>query len=239
MILTRVFPPPGIPIDLAEADAREQLAELYRPPRADWVRINLIGSISGSAKGSDGTSETLTNPADRALLGVIRGLADVVVVGAASVRAEGYYIPRRSELAVVTGSGELGSHLVTSTGDRAAFFVLCPASAVERARASVGDADVQIVVVPDVDGRLSAEAIIASLRGEGFASIVCEGGPNLAAQFLTGGVVDDVCLTTSPVINGAVAPVFGSDEFPDHRVTLAQLLVDDASGVYARWSVSK
>ena len=239
MILTRVFPTPGDPIDLSSEDAREQLADLYRPPRPDWVRVNLIGSVSGSAAGSDGTSETLTNPADRALLKVIRALADVVVVGAASVRAEGYYIPRHAELAVVTGTGDLGSHLVTSTGARASFFVLCPAAAVAKARETTAAADAQIIVVPDEDGRMTASAIVAALRGAGFAGIVCEGGPSLASQFVRAGVVDEVCLTTSPVLNGASAPLFGGHEFADIPVTLGDLLVDDASGVYARWVIDR
>jgi riboflavin biosynthesis pyrimidine reductase len=239
VILTPVFPDAAAPIDLETADARERLADLYRPPRADWIRVNLVGSVSGSAAGSDGTSETLTNPADRKLLGVIRSLADVVVVGAASVRAEGYYIPRHAELAVVTGSGDLGRHLVTSTGDRASFYILCPAAAVETARETTAAADAQIIVVPDEDGRLTAPAIVASLRGAGFASIVCEGGPSLAAQFVRAGVVDEVCLTTSPILNGASSPLFGGHEFSDQKLTLESLLVDDASGIYARWSVNR
>ena len=239
MILTPVYPTPGKPVDLSAEDAREQLAALYALPRRDWVRINLIGSVSGSAAGSDGTSETLTNPADRALLKAIRSLADMVVVGAASVRAEGYYIPRHAELAVVTGTGDLGSHLVTSTGARASFFVLCPAGAVEKARETTAAADAQIIVVPDENGRMTAGAIVASLREAGFHSIVCEGGPSLASQFVRAGVVDEVCLTTSPILNGASSPLFGGHEFADIPVTLSSLLVDDASGVYARWSIER
>jgi riboflavin biosynthesis pyrimidine reductase len=237
VILTPVYPDAAGSIDLVAEDARERLADLYRPPRPDWVRVNLIGSVSGSAAGSDGTSETLTNPADRTLLKVIRALADVVVVGAASVRAEGYYIPRHAELAVVTGTGDLGKHLVTSTGDQASFFVLCPAAAVAKARETTSSANAQVIVVPDEDGRMTAVAIVAALRGAGFAGIVCEGGPSLAAQFVRAGVVDEVCLTTSPILNGASAPLFGGHEFADIPVTLGGLLLDDASGIYARWLV--
>jgi riboflavin biosynthesis pyrimidine reductase len=213
--------------------------EFYRPPRPDWIRVNLIGSVSGSAAGSDGTSETLTNPADRKLLGAIRSLADVVVVGAASVRAEGYSIPRHAELAVVSATGDLGDHLVTSTGDQASFFVLCPASAVVRARETTAAARAQIVVVDDHDGRMSPAAIIASLRELGFTAVVCEGGPSLASQFVRAGVVDEVCLTTSPILNGARTPLFGGHEFVDQKLRLISLMVDDASGIYARWAVDR
>ncbi|HEX3679280.1 MAG TPA: dihydrofolate reductase family protein, partial [Galbitalea sp.] len=94
MILTRVIPTAEQSLDQDAPDFRNRLADLYLPDATDWVRLNLIGSVSGSATGPDGTSETLTNPVDRAILGVIRSHADIVVVGAASVRAEGYFVPR-------------------------------------------------------------------------------------------------------------------------------------------------
>lgn len=238
MILSRVFPGDALSIDLDSPDARERLADLYRPPRRDWLRLNLIASVSGSATGSDGTSETLTNPADRKLLGVIRSLADVVLVGAASVRAEGYFVPRRAALAVVTSSGDLSGHRITATGERGPLVILCPATSVDTVRSTVGSPDARIIAVADTQGILAATDIVAALRSEGFASIVSEGGPALAAHLLHGDVVDELCLSTSPTLNGAHIPVFGSAEFADRPLRLEQLMVDDASGVYARWLVA-
>ncbi len=237
MILTRVFPERDRPVDLESPDARERLTELYRPPRAEWVRLNLVGSVSGGATGADGTSETLTNATDRVILGVIRMLADVVLVGANSVRAEGYFVPRKAALAVVTSSGDLSEHRITNTGQRGPLLVLCPASAAARARDTVTEPTATIMVVPDVDGILPAAAIITALRDAGYPSIVGEGGPMLAAHLLQSGVVDELCLTTSPVVNGASSPLFGGAEFAGRPVALDQLLVDDASGLYARWSL--
>ena len=116
MIVTRVFPGSPLPVDLGETGAREQIVELYRPPREPFVRINLISSVSGSAGGTDGTSETLSNAVDRTILGVIREHGDVVVIGAKSLRAEGYLLPRRVPLAVVTSSGNLAGHGTGPTG---------------------------------------------------------------------------------------------------------------------------
>jgi riboflavin biosynthesis pyrimidine reductase len=235
VIVTPVFPRAEGGIDIAAADARDRLIELYRPPREDWLRLNLVASVSGGATGSDGTSETLTNPADRLLLGVIRMLADVVLVGAASVRAEGYFVPRRAALAVVTRSGDLSGHRITSTGLRGALLILCPKSAAARVRETLGEGVGEIRVVPDSDGTLAAADIVSILRDSGYRSIVSEGGPILASHLLHGGVVDELCLSTSPVLNGAATPVFGSSEFAAHDLTLAGMMVDTASGVYARW----
>jgi riboflavin biosynthesis pyrimidine reductase len=237
VILTRVFPVPGDPIDISTTGSRDLLADLYRPPRPDWVRLNLIGSASGSAIGSDGTSETLTNTADRALLGVIRGLADVVVVGAASVRSEGYFVPRRAALAVVTSSGDLSGHQITTTGKRGDLIVLCPASSAERVRETIGVVEARILPVADAAGMIAAHDIIAALRGGGFRSIVCEGGPQLAAHLVRAGMVDEACLSTSPLLNGAGTALFGAHEFEGVPLSLTQLMVDDGSGVYARWSL--
>jgi riboflavin biosynthesis pyrimidine reductase len=237
VILTRVVPTVDDPVDLAAPDARERLADLYRPPAADWVRLNLIGSVSGSAIGPDGTSETLTNAADRAILGVIRRLADVVVVGAASVRAEGYFVPRNGALAVVSRTGDFSGHQIKDTTTNGTLVILCPPAAVDTARATIGIPDAKVIPVRDVDGSLTAPDIVAALRAEGHRSIVVEGGPELATLFVLGGAVDELCLTTSPVLNGGRLPLFGADQFAVHPLALSQLLVDDAGATYARWTL--
>lgn len=232
MILRRVHPGPIESLELDAEGTRERLLELYRPPAGEWLRLNLVTSVSGSAAGSDGTSETLTSPADRRILGVIRELADVVVVGAQSVRAEGYVRPKRAPLAVVTSSGDLEGHKIA--GDGPAVVVVCPSESVDRVRQSLPDADILTVGGP----RMPAAEILAALHDHGFASIVCEGGPGLARQFVVAGLVDEVCLTTSPRLTGVTLPLFGVEEFPEVAVTLGHLLVDDESALYARWTTA-
>ncbi len=229
MIVRRVHPGPAESLELDAEGTRERLLELYAPPRVPWLRLNLVTSVSGSAAGSDGTSETLTSAVDRRILGVIRELSDVVLVGAESVRAEGYLRPKRAPLAVVTGSGNLEGHRIG--GDGPPIVVVCPAAAVDRVRQTLPDADILTVEGP----RMLPADILAALRSHGFRSIVCEGGPGLARQFVVAGLVDEVCLTTSPRLTGVTLPLFGVEAFPEVAVTLEQLLVDDESSLYARW----
>jgi riboflavin biosynthesis pyrimidine reductase len=235
LIVRRIFPDADTTIDISAPDARERLAAHYGLPGDDTLRINLVGSVSGSAAGQDDTSETLTNRADRKILGVIRRSSDVVLVGAASVRAEGYQLPRTAPLAIVTSSGDLGGHRVTVDADRHVPLVLCPSSAAERAGESLPGA--QIVVVPDDGGRMAANDLIAALRERGLRRIVCEGGPSLAGQLLDAGLVDELCLSTSPVLGGVSLPLFGGEPIASRRLSLGQLLVDESSTIYARWSV--
>ena len=229
MIFERLYPSPAERID---GDDRALLLDAYRPPRADWLRINLIASVSGSATGADGTSETLSSRPDRRILGVIRELADVVLVGAESLRAEGYQHPRRSRLAVVTVSGNLAGNRIEAP-DGAAPIVVCPPAATARVRAQLPGAE--ILELAAIERHIAAGAVIGVLRDRGFASIVCEGGPSLAGQLLEAGLVDELCLSTSPRLGGAQLALTGSELITERAVSLHQLLCDDASGLYARW----
>lgn len=239
MILTRIVPASAERIDTEDPSARSRLEELYAVPASDWLRLNLIQSVNGSAAGVDGTSESLTNRCDRMLLGIIRGLADVVLVGAASVRAEGFHLPRTAPLAILTGSGDLGS--LPAIGDVAPgrLLVLCPRSAVDAAASSIGEDRAEIVVVPDDSGRVPVAAVVAALAKRGLRRIVGEGGPSLAGQLLNAGLVDEICLSTGPVITGTVLPLFGGDPIGEHRLELSQLLLDEQSSLYARWRLPR
>lgn len=232
MILDRLYP---APLESIELDDRKRLLELYRPPAAEWLRLNLITSVTGAASGSDGTSETLTNPADRRILGVIRELADVVLIGAESVRAEGYQQPRRARIAIVTASGNLDGNRLERT-DGPAPIVICPPAAAERVRATIDDP--QLLIVDDTDGTIAPAAIIAGLHDMRLTSIVCEGGPGLAAQLVDAGLVQEFCLATSPRIGGSPFPVLGGSAIAERTAELTSLLRDETSGLYARWAIS-
>src|SRR5690625_4947420 len=71
------------------------LAELYAFPReATWVRAMMNTTVDGAVTGADGTSGSLRNPDDSLVFGVLRALADVVLVGASTVRSEDYRRPQ-------------------------------------------------------------------------------------------------------------------------------------------------
>ncbi len=229
MIVTRVTPDVPASLDLEEPGSRDQLLEWYRPPRADWLRINLVVSVNGSAAGSDGTSESLTSAADRRILGVIRELSDAVLVGAGSVRAEGYQPPKRTRLAVLTRTGDLEGHRLEGA-EPGRLLVLGPAEALARASAALPHA-----VLIEVSSGSAADAIVA-LRDSGYRSLVCEGGPGLAGQLVASGLVDELCLTTSPrLTTGRLAPFIG--ELPELPLELSQLIVGDDGCLFARWVI--
>lgn len=233
MKLTRLLP--GIVEEFKiDSAASATLAALYETPRAEWLRINLIASVNGNAAGVDGTSDGLTSTTDRRILGAIRRLADIVIVGASSVRMEGYFLPKTAPLAIVTGSGNLSGHQLPADLEEGRVIVLCPPDALDTLRRSLGSPAVTVITLPGPP--LDPNAMIAALRERGYASIVCEGGPSLAGQLLDSGLVDELCLSTSPTVNNTNIPVFQgvSRAVP---LTLTQLLVDPESTLYARWAV--
>src|SRR5215472_15738405 len=65
------------------------LGEIYAYPAGRWVRANMIASVDG-AIAVEGRSGPLSGVADKLVFAVLRSLADVIVVGARTVRAERY-----------------------------------------------------------------------------------------------------------------------------------------------------
>ena len=163
MTLTRVFPEPeagddaaNLPrrVDGLDLASREWLLRRYAPEPGAYLRVNMIASLNGSVAGSDGTSDSLSSRLDRRILGVIRELADVVLVGAGSVRSEGYVVPARAALAVVTASGNLAGHRLeqsahSDSAHRQPVFILCPRSAVGRAEVATAGSHATIVPLDD------------------------------------------------------------------------------------------
>ena len=62
----------------------------YAAPRERWVRCNMVTSLDGAATGADGRSGSINNDADHVVFEVLRALSHVVVVGAGTIRTEGY-----------------------------------------------------------------------------------------------------------------------------------------------------
>lgn len=199
--MTEVLPASGERVDAAAPDARAWLAERYRRDDDTPVRLNMIASLTGAAAGADGTSDTLTSRLDRAILATIRSAADVVLVGAQSVRAEGYIVPRAARLAVVSVSGDLGGHRLDP--ERAAaggVLLLVPEDADATAPAGV-----ELVRVAG-SGQLAPADVLGALRARGLDHVVCEGGPGLASQFAAAGLIDEYCVTVAPTLTPAVGP---------------------------------
>ncbi len=84
-----------------------EISRRYAWPVGHWSRANIVVDPQGKAVGPDRTSASLTSANDRTILRTIRQQADLVVVGAQSVRSEGWFLPPQGRLAVVSRSADL------------------------------------------------------------------------------------------------------------------------------------
>lgn len=198
---------------------RERLLAAYALPdrTTPRVRMNFVASLDGAVT-LEGRSGALGDPADRLAMGVLRTLADVVLVGAGTVRVEGYGGLRlRGEnaawrrehglgdaprLAVVSAALDLDPGLPFFAEAFERPIVVTHAASDPRRRAVL--AEVAEVLVCGEDAVDPAE-MLAALTALGLPQVLCEGGPHLFGSLIDADVVDELCLSLSPLLVGGTA----------------------------------
>ena len=199
-------------------------------PDGPWLGLCMVASIDGSIA-VDGTSAKLSSPTDIAVLARLRRLADVIVVGAGTVRDEGYGAPHKQgqRIGVVTRSGRLDFDSEIFTGG--AGFVITSES-------GAPDVPTGIDVIRVGREEIDLAAAIARL-GDVTASahyVQVEGGASLNGAMFDADLIDEINLTTSPATFGGAGPrVASGSPAHTHRYAVAQLSIDDESFVYTRW----
>ena len=223
----------------------------YPPTRSGadvWVRANMIASLDGAATGADRHSGTINGAADLRVFRVLRAAADVVLIGAGTARAEGYaaldvpdaLAPARAargqrptlELAVISATGTLPAALLDSARPPLVLTV-ADRPDLEALRARIGTDHVVVAG----SGRVNLAAALDALAALGLGRVLAEGGPHLLGDLLGAGLVDELCLTWSPLLVGGPAPrvVDHPDWFvPARAARPAHLLHADAV-LLGRW----
>jgi riboflavin biosynthesis pyrimidine reductase len=180
-----------------------------------YVRLNFISSLNGKVS-VDGRSAALGVVGDKLVFRRLRRLADVILVGAGTVRADGYRGARSSKslqatrrlrgqaevppIAIVTLSADLDPNgplfrdawvpPLILTGKSA------PPSNVERLK----EAGAEVIIVGEE--RPDVQQILGELASRNLYRILCEGGPTLFGQLFAARAVDEICLTLSPQVGG-------------------------------------
>lgn len=207
-----------VPGASGELDA-EQLEALYAPPPGPWRRANFVVTVDGTIE-LGGRAGPLADADDKQVFSALRAVADVVLVGAETVRVEDYGPARpgaatrerrlgrgqlpRPPVAVVTASAKLdpGGRLFTEGGTDGSWprpIVLTAGSADAGRRKAL--AEVAEVVVCG-DERVDLSATMATLQDRGLDQVLCEGGPTLLSELLVGGLLDELCLTHAAIVAG-------------------------------------
>jgi riboflavin biosynthesis pyrimidine reductase len=187
--LERIWP------DRAPVTADELIGEAARMPEGrPWVSGTMVSSLDGRATLA-GTSRALGGPQDLQMLLALRRRADALIVGPATVRAEGYG-PLPCPAVLVSRSFELPweAGLFAAPGQRVLVYTSAEAEAPPVA------ADVEVVA------RVALPEVLADLRRRGVGRLLCEGGPTVNRALLAEGLLDELFVTLSPVVSGDDGP---------------------------------
>jgi riboflavin biosynthesis pyrimidine reductase len=197
-------------------------------PRADRPHVfaNFVASLDGvvavDPPRGGGAEIGGGNAQDRALMGLLRAVADGVIIGAGNLRAEGDtvwtaagicpelagpYAQLRTALGkglaplqvVVTGSGDVDLSRGVFTGPAPSLVVTTSAGA---GRLRSQRSSVRLAVAERGTGWISLAAVLEAARLGPGALVLIESGPHSTARYLAEGAVDELFLTRAPILVG-------------------------------------
>ncbi|MFF9897822.1 pyrimidine reductase family protein [Streptomyces longispororuber] len=184
-----------------------------------WLRANMVSTLDGAAQ-HDGRSQPISCATDMRIFGTLRGLADAVVVGAETVRLEGYRPARAREafaarraaasqppapaVVVLSAGLDLDFSLPLFTEPLTPTLLVTGAGAPADRMAAARAAGAEVVIAGEGTGAEPAR-VLRELRERGLTRLLTEGGPRLLGQFVAAGVLDELCLTVSPMLTAGGA----------------------------------
>jgi riboflavin biosynthesis pyrimidine reductase len=241
-----------LPTPSGELTDDDLLAAYEVPPGPDrHVRVNFVASADGAAW-LDGRSGGLSSPPDKRVFALLRDLTDVVLVGAGTIRVEGYSYPdfgperrdRRRALglaelptfAVVSGTLDLDPSSRLFVGAPVRTLVLTSAAAAADKRAALEPVADLVTAGED---RVDLAAAVDALAARGLRRILSEGGPTLFGGLVAAGRLDELCLTVSPLLAGpAPGRIAAGAGHPPVTLRLLRLLAEDDS-LFTRYALDR
>jgi riboflavin biosynthesis pyrimidine reductase len=223
------------PFALYAADERNAVGD--RP----WLMANMISSLDGATH-VDGLSGGLASSADRVTFRAIRAVADVILVAAGTARSEQYHpITAAPDIAAARAArGQrdrprlaiLTRHLDL---DLEGELFLAPEPPIvltteDAPSARVRHAEARTTVLRFPGDRVDVSKAVHALGAHvGARVVLSEGGPTLIGQLAAADVLDELCLSLSPlVVGGDAARVTDIAATTNRRYDLARVLEEDA-----------
>jgi riboflavin-specific deaminase-like protein len=235
----------------------DRLVELYRHPLPSGgartlVRSNFVSSLDGSVQGPDGRSGSINTPSDQHIFALQRAHADAILVGAGTVRAEGYRgvdlaewqqqirtaegLDSHPTLVVVTGSLNLATDIGTPSGTEVGPVVIITVGTWDEAQLDRFRHSGSTVVQQD-HVRVDLGEALGWLADQGLRRVLCEGGPSLHQELLAGNHLNELCLTLAPVVVGGRGMRSTSGEViePVPEFDLVHSLYADDGALFTRY----
>ena len=190
----------------------KQLIDLYAWGPGPFLRVNFVATIDGAVSGADGRSGSIHTPADTTIFGLLRATCDAVLVGSGTALTEGYHAPHRPKRWAEFVTETVPPDLVIISGRRG-----LPESLIV-----AGETDLDWAML---------KAEVADRCGP---RLLLEGGPTAVSAAFAAEVVDDICVTTVPLVTVSDAPRMTHGA--DIRSTFVPLTMLEADGtILARW----
>ncbi len=205
------------------------LREVYAAPQTPWLRVNMVSTIDGAATGESGLTASINNDADQRVFHLLRELADVVVVGAGTARAEGYP-PLEKPTVVVSRSGSVPERMRGAESGRVLLATVSVAPGLDEARDILGNDNVLVLGSHRVD----LAALKQGLTDRGYGDQLCEGGPHLLRDLVDQGVADELACTFVPRVVAGVQPRITDGPPVDVDLHLHALVEEDGT-LLGRW----
>ncbi len=220
-----------------------ELAALYAYPDTDlpWLRTNFVASVDGAAQDPDGVSGDMGGQPDHDAFKVLRSLCDVVLVGAGTVRVEGYRPITADSLhpELREGLAPLPTLAVVSRRLDIPERLLVPGVVVITCASSPPDVRSRLAETVDVlvagGSEIDWAAVLDGFLVRGLTRILCEGGPSLHGTLIGLDLVEEVCLTLSPhLVGGASKRIVDGAPAELRRMRLGHAVQDD-DVLLTRW----
>ncbi len=187
-----------------------------------WILLNMVNSVDGFIS-FEGRAGGLSGAADKNIYQIIRALADIILVGAGTIRAEKYKAPKtpdgdlaafresrgqekRPRIAVISGElnldPDMGLFADRHLEDKPPL-IYTKSESLEKGSSGF-NSSAEIVAFPESE--LNVSTIVEDLFNKNAKIVVCEGGPNLNSHLLAAGLIDEFCLSVSPRAVGGEDP---------------------------------
>ena len=190
------------------------LAECYPRGTGPMMRVNFVSSLDGAVT-LDGRSGGLSSPADKQVFNILRLHCDALMVGAGTLRVEGYGplllrdkhrrerldLDRAEHPTLVVVSARLDlepEHPMLAEAPVRPIVLTHEASPADKREALAKVADVLVCGDIDVD----LHAAMPALAERGLVAVLSEGGPHLLGALTAADLVDELCLTVAPLLAG-------------------------------------
>lgn len=211
----------------------DEVLSLYAPPALDaptFVRFNFVMTADGGAT-HHGVSGAIGGEGDKRLFQLLRRHAHVLLMGAGTIRAEGYEgdllgaedkkwrnargLSEHLPVALISGRLNLNP--------KSEFFTKSPVKPIiYTAKNASQEAREKLARVAEIvnagHGSVEPVLVIEDLVARGFSMIHSEGGPTILGDFQQANLVDSLCVTLAPKLAGPGEKRIGGEGSPAENV---------------------